>query len=60
MMSSRTVVDKALKALFARRATIVPGLVNHLMTGSEKFAPDALKTRVAYALMRSNDAVHEP
>ena len=59
MMQSRTVVEKALKALFARRHAIVPGAVNNLMAASEKFMPDALKTRVAYHLMRSNDAIHE-
>ncbi len=60
MMQSGTVVEKALRAMFARRAAIVPGALNQAMAVSEKFVPDALKTRVAYYLMRSNDAVHEP
>jgi len=58
IMQSKVVVAKALKALFARRATIIPGPLNNLMTLSETFVPASLKTRMAFALMRSNEAVH--
>lgn len=58
MMQSETVVKKSLAALFARKATIVPGALNNVVAQSEALMPSALKTRVAYYLMRSNDAVH--
>ena len=58
LMQSKAVVTKALGALFARRAAVVPGAFNNLMTKSEALLPNALKTRVAYYLMRSNEAVH--
>jgi short-subunit dehydrogenase len=58
MMQSKDVVAIALKALFARRAAVVPGPANALMAFGSKLSPDSLSTRLAYLLMRSNDAVH--
>jgi uncharacterized protein len=58
LMQSKAVVAKALAALFARRAAVVPGAFNNLMTKSEALIPNAVKARIAYHLMRSNEAAH--
>jgi hypothetical protein len=44
--------------LFARRAAVIPGAFNNVMAKSEAMLPNTLKTRAAYFLMRSNEAVH--
>jgi hypothetical protein len=58
IMQSKAVVAKALGALFARRAAVIPGAFNNVMAKSEAMLPNTLKTRAAYFLMRSNEAVH--
>lgn len=58
MGRSKTVVNKALKAMFARRPEIIPGAVNYALATSGAVLPGSLKARLAYHLMRSNEAVH--
>jgi short-subunit dehydrogenase len=59
MMSSEAVVASALRALFARRATVVPGFLNALTAYTAKISPGSITARLAYAVMRSNEPVHE-
>jgi len=58
MMSSEDVVSSALKALFARRSTVVPGFVNAAVAYSGKIMPGSLAARFAYGAMRSNEVSH--
>jgi len=54
IMQSKTVVRRALSALAARRAAVVPGLLNALTVFGNRFVPRAWQRRLAYRLMRND------
>lgn len=53
MMQSRPVARLGLKALFAGRASIVPGWLNALTAWSNRLMPRMVQRRVAFALMKN-------
>ena len=53
MMQSRPVAEIGLKAMFAGKASVVPGLINKLTIFSNRFAPRSLQTKLAYLLMKN-------
>lgn len=53
MMQSRPVAEIGLKAMFAGKASIVPGIINKLTIFSNRFVPRRLQTRLAYLLMKN-------
>jgi short-subunit dehydrogenase len=58
MMTSEAVVTAALRALFKRKPSVVPGAANALTAFSTRFMPANLQASVAHALMKSNDPQH--
>jgi len=58
MMTSDAVVRAALHAMFRRKTTVVPGVLNALTAFSTRFMPRGLQASVAHALMKSNDPAH--
>ena len=57
-MSSAAVVSAAVRAMFARRYAVIPGLGNFLGAVSGKISPGSISAALAYRLMKSNEAVH--
>lgn len=53
MMQSRPVAEIGLKAMFAGKASVVPGLINKLTIFSNRFAPRSLQTKLAFLLMKN-------
>jgi short-subunit dehydrogenase len=53
MMQSRPVARLGLKALFAGRASIVPGWLNTVTAWSNRLMPRLVQRRVAFALMKN-------
>ncbi len=53
MMQSRPVAEIGLKAMFAGKASVVPGLINKLTIFSNRFVPRSLQTKLAYLLMKN-------
>lgn len=53
MMQSRPVARLGLKALYAGRASIVPGWLNALTAWSNRLMPRMVQRRVAFALMKN-------
>ncbi|MBC3883198.1 SDR family oxidoreductase [Undibacterium sp. LX40W] len=53
MMQSKPVAAIGLKALFAGKASVVPGLINKLTIFSNRFASRSIQTKLAYLLMKN-------
>jgi short-subunit dehydrogenase len=53
MMSSAQVAAIGVKALFAGKVSVVPGLLNKLTVFSSRFLPRAVQAKLAYLLMKN-------
>lgn len=53
MMQPKDVVASGLKAMFERRASVIPGMGNKITIFSNRFAPRSLQRKVAQQLMKN-------